>query len=261
MNTTRSSLAAFGGLLLIAACSSGTGPGAGPNVSLSFSSRLPSGVVAAPSRAPAFGAAVTGADTLTDGTNTLIITSAQLVLRKIELERQDVASQCGTDPEPAGCEDFEVGPVLVDLPLTAGTDQQVAVNIPPGSYTEIKFTVHKVTGDAVDSAFVRQHPEFLNQSIRVQGTYNGTPFTYQSDLDVDQELHLDSALVVSDTTTSTNLTIRVVLADWFRSSNGGLISPSTANVGGVNEGIVKENIKNSMKAFEDANRDGDERNS
>ena len=261
MNTTRSSLAAFAGLLLVAACSSGTGPGAGPNTSLSFATRLPAGMAAAPSRASAFGAAVSGADTLTDGTNTLIITSAQLVLRKIELERQDVSSQCGIEPEPAGCEDFEVGPVLVDLPLTAGVDQQVAVDIPPGTYTEVKFTVHKVSGDAVDSAFVRQHPEFLNQSIRVQGTYNGTPFTYESDLDVDQELHLDSALVVSDTTTSTNLTIRVVLADWFKSSNGGLVDPSTANVGGANEGIVKENIKNSMKAFEDADRDGDERNS
>lgn len=261
MNPTRSSLTAFAGLLLVAACSSGTGPGAGPNTSLSFSTRLPAGVVAAPSRAPAFGAAVTGADTLTDGTNTLIITSAQLVLRKIELERQDVASQCGVEPEPAGCEDFEVGPVLVDLPLTGGTDQQVAVDIPPGTYTEVQFTIHKVSGDAVDSAFVRQHPEFLNKSIRVQGTYNGTPFTYQSDLDVDQELHLDTALVVSYTTTSTNLTIRVVLANWFKSSTGSLVNPATANVGGVNEGIVKENIKNSMKAFEDADRDGDERNS
>lgn len=261
MKTTRKSLAAFGGLLLATACSSGTGPGAGPNTSLSFSSRLPAGVAAAPSRAAAMGAAVTGADTLSDGTNTLIITSAQLVLRKIELERQDVTSQCGADPEPAGCEDFEIGPVLVDLPLTSGVTQQVAVNIPPGTYTELKFTVHKVTGDAVDSAFVRQHPEFLNKSIRVQGTYNGTPFTYQSDLDVDQELHLDSALVVSDTTTSTNLTIRVVLADWFKSASGSLINPATANVGGVNEGIVKENIIKSMKAFEDDNKDGDERNS
>ena len=261
MSTTRSALAAFAGLLLVAACSSGTGPGASPNLSLSFSSRLPAGVAAAPSRAAALGSAVTGTDTLTDGTNTLIITSAQLVLRKIELERQDVASQCGVEPEPAGCEEFEAGPVLVDLPLTGGTDQQVTVDIPPGTYTEIQFTIHKATGDAVDSAFVRQHPEFLNKSIRVQGTYNGTPFTYQSDLDVDQELHLDTALVVSETTTSTNLTIRVVLANWFKSSNGSLVNPASANVGGANEGIVKENIKNSMKAFEDADKDGDERNS
>lgn len=259
MNTTRSSLAAFAGLLLTAACSSGTGPGAGPT-SLSFSTRLPAGMAPAPSRAPAFGAMVTGADTLTDGTNTLIITSAQIVLRDIELERQDVANLCGTDPEPAGCEDFAVGPVLVDLPLTAGTDQQVAVDIPPGTYTEVKFTVHKVTGDAKDSAFVRQHPAFLNRSIRVQGTYNGTPFTYESDLDVDQELHFASPLVVTDTA-ATNLTVRVVLADWFRSSNGGLLNPATANVGQPNEGIVKENIKNSMKAFEDQDEDGDERNS
>ncbi len=260
MNPTRSSLAAFTGLLLVAACSDGTGPGTAPNVSLSFATRLPAGMVAAPSRAPAFGAAVTGADTLTDGTNTLIITKAEVVLERIELERQDVAN-CGVDPEPAGCEDFETGAVLIDLPLGAGTSQQVAVDIPPGTYTEVQFKIHKVSSDgAQDSTFRRLHPDFLNKSIRVQGTYNGTPFTYESDLDVEQELHFATPFVVTDTTTSTNLTIRVVLADWFKSSNGGLVNPSTANVGQPNEGIVKENIKNSMKAFEDHDKDGDERN-
>src|SRR3970040_1975971 len=85
MNPTRSSLAAFAGLLLVAACSDGTGPATGPNLALSFSTRLPAGALA-PSRAPVFGAAVTGADTLTDGTNTLIITKAEIVLREIERE-------------------------------------------------------------------------------------------------------------------------------------------------------------------------------
>ncbi len=258
MNPTPSSLAALAGLLLVAACSDGTGPGTAPKVSLSFATRVPTGPVAAPGRAPAFGAAVTGADTLTDGTNTLIITSAQIVLQRIELERQDVAN-CGVDPEPAGCEEFETGAVLVDLPLGAGTAQQVAVDIPPGTYTEVQFKIHKVGGDSQDSTFRRLHPDFLNKSIRVQGTYNGTPFTYESDLDVEQELHFATPLVISDTTTSTNLTIRVVLADWFKSSGGGLVNPTTANVGQPNEGIVKENIKNSMKAFEDHDMDGDER--
>ncbi|MBI2537305.1 MAG: hypothetical protein HYW06_10175, partial [Gemmatimonadetes bacterium] len=116
MNPTRSSLAAVAGLLLVAACSDGTGPGT--SLALSFSTRLPAGA-AAPSRAPSFGAAVTGADTLTDGTNTLIITKAEIVLREIELERQDVVD-CDVEPEPAGCEEFETGPVLVDLPLGPG---------------------------------------------------------------------------------------------------------------------------------------------
>lgn len=261
MITTRSSVAAFAGLLLVAACSDGTGPGTAPKVSLTFASRLPAGVVAAPSRAPGFGAAVTGSDTLKDGTNTLIITSAQLVLRKIELKRQDAANlSCDVEPEPAGCEDFESGAALIDLPLGGVTNTQVTVDIPPGTYTEVEFKIHKVSSsDPQDSTFRRLHPDFVNKSIRVQGTYNGTAFTYETDLDVEQELQFATPLVISDTTTSTNLTIRVVLANWFKSAGGGLLNPATANVGQPNEGIVKENIKNSMKAFEDHDKDGDER--
>lgn len=251
-------LLAAGGLFLMTACTDTTAPRTAPNVSLSFATRLPAGA-AAPARASGFQSAVTGADTLRDGTNTLIITKAELVLREIELERQDVAS-CNVEPKPQGCEDFEVGPVLIDLPLGAGTAQQVTVDIPPGTYTEVKFEIHKVSGDDPrDSTFRRLHPDFLDKSIRVQGTFNGTAFTYVSDLSVEQELEFAKPLVITDTTTATNLTIRVVLADWFRSASGGLLDPATANRGQPNESLVKDNIKRSMKAFEDRDRDGDER--
>ena len=36
----------------------------------------------------------------------------------------------------------------------------------------------------------------------------------------------------------------------------GLVDPATANKGGANEGIVKENIKQSVEAFEDDDSDG-----
>jgi hypothetical protein len=242
----------------LAACADSNGPGSGPTVSLSFASRLPAGA-AAPSRAAGLQSAVTGADTLTDGTNTLIITKAELVLREIELKRQEVAN-CDVQPKPQGCKDFEVGPLLIDLPLGAGTAQQVTVDIPPGTYTEVEFEIHKVSkDDPQDSTFRRLHPDFLDRSIRVQGTFNGTAFTYVSDLNVEQELEFAKPLVITDTTTATNLTIRVVLADWFRSASGGLLDPASANRGQPNESLVKENIKRSMKAFEDRDRDGDDR--
>lgn len=257
MNTTRSSLLRLAGLLLAAACGDGTGPGTGPNVALSFATRLPAGA-AAPARSPAFGAAVTGADTLTDGTNTLIITKAEIVMREIELEPQEV-TDCDVSPKPAGCEEFEVGPVLVDLPLGAGAVQQVAIDIPPGTYKEVEFEIHKISKDAPEEAAFRQaHPDFVEKSIRVQGTYNGQAFTYETDLDVEQEEHFATPLVITDTTTSTNLTIRVGLASWFKALNGSLVDPATGNKGGQNESLIKENIKQSIEAFEDPDHDGDE---
>ena len=38
-----------------------------------------------------------------------------------------------------------------------------------------------------------------------------------------------------------------------------LIDPATANQGGANKSLVDNNIKNSIKAFEDDDHDGDER--
>lgn len=242
--------------LMLFACAEGTGPGTAPKVSLSFATRVPSRSGAA---APGYeGFSSPASDTLRDGTSTLIITRAQMVLREIELERQEVAD-CDVEPKPAGCEDFETGPALIDLPLAPGATPQVEVDIPPGTYVEVEFEIHKVSGDdPADAAFRQAHPDFAGKSIRVQGTFNGVSFTYETDLDVEQELDLVPPLVVTDTTTRTNLTIRVVLADWFRSADGKLIDPATANKGGANENLVKENIKRSMKAFEDRDRDGDE---
>ncbi|GBD32547.1 hypothetical protein HRbin33_01517 [bacterium HR33] len=246
------------GLLPLAflGCSDGTGPGTAPRVSLSFATRVPSQTAAS---APAYeGFSSPASDTISDGANTLIITRAQLVLREIELERQEVAD-CDVEPEPAGCEDFETGPVLIDLPLGPGAVPQVEVDVPPGVYVEVEFDIHKVSNDdPEDAAFRQAHPDFIGKSIRVQGTFNGTAFTYETDLNVEQELDLVPPLVIADTTTTTNLTIRVDLRQWFRAPDGTLVNPATANKGGPNENLVKENIKRSIKAFEDRDKDGDE---
>ena len=241
------------------ACDNGTGP-LNSNVQVSFATYDP----AAAPRAGAFGApaasrTATAGDTLTDGTNTLIITKAEIVLREIEFKKLEVAD-CDVDPEPPGCEDVELGPVLVDLPLGPGAVQQFEVDLPAGTYSEIKFEIHKVTSDAVDAAFRAAHPTFpVGQSIRLQGTFNDTAYVYQTELNVEQELDLASPLVVTDTTTGTNVTIRVGLAGWFRALNGKLLNPASGNKGQPNESLVNENIKKSIEAFEDRDRDGDER--
>jgi hypothetical protein len=195
-------------------------------------------------------------DTLVVDEDTLVLSSVEVVFREIELKRLEVAD-CDVDPEPEGCEEFEAGPVLVSLPLSPGADSAFALDIPPGTYTEIEFDVHKVSdSDEEDAAFRLAHPSFVDKSIRVTGTFNGQAFVFESDLDVEQELDLTPALVVEDATTMANITILVDVDGWFRDNLGGLIDPATANKGFDNEGIVKENIKNTMEAFEDEDEDG-----
>lgn len=89
-------------------------------------------------------------------------------------------------------------------------------------------------------------------------SFNGEPFTYVTDLDEEQELELAPPLEVADSSVDTNLTLRLDVAQWFRSDQAALIDPRTANPGEPNESLVEENIKNSIKAFEDEDEDGNE---
>ena len=224
------------------------------NVSVSFSTQS----AAAPTPTAPFAAATALLldDTLTSGSDTLIITRAQIVLREIEL-KQVSSVDCDIEPEPVECESVEVGPVLVDLPLTPGAQRKFTVNLPMGTFTQIDFEIHKVGDDPEDQAFVQANPDFLDKSIRVQGTFNGQQFTFESDLNVDQELALVPALIVTEGV-STNVTVRVDLATWFRSLAGGLVDPASGNKGEPNENLIKDNIKDSLEAFEDRDEDGDE---
>ncbi len=241
------------GCAITLACADSTNVQLRGNVAVSFATRSPQAAALPPvSLTSARGARD---DTLTSGADTLIISRAQIVLREIELKPVETPA---CDTESSGCSDIEIGPVLVDLPLAPGAVRQFQVLIPPGDYDEIEFDIHKVDDDDPDdAAFRQQHPDFVDLSIRVQGTFRGQPFLFESDLNVEQELDLSPPLMV-EATTSTNVTIRVNLGEWFRTATGALVDPATANKGGPNESLVTENIKRAIEAFEDEDEDGDE---
>jgi hypothetical protein len=247
-------------LFVLAGCSDTTNPllGRGQQMSLSFAS-----VGAAPVAAAAFGApaAVMAGDTLVvaSGSDTLRITSVEIVLREIELKRVSTGVDCDSTANEDACEEFEVGPQLISLPLTAGVETPISVPIDSGTYDKVEFEIHKPGGDSLDTAFKAQYPDFANISIRVRGTFNGTAFTYTTPMDQEQEFTFNPPLVVDASGSSANLTIRLDVRTWFRvGGTGALINPSSANVGQPNEGAVRENIKNSIEAYEDDDRDGGE---
>jgi hypothetical protein len=246
-------------VIAFAACGDGTGPTMGGNVALSFASDLSAGAAPAPSL---YGAAMAGPLTDVDG-NVLDITSVQFVLREIELERQEIAD-CDVVPEPDGCEKFETEPILVDLPLDGSTSTAISITVAPGTYDEVEFDIHKVTGNADDAFFLADHPELDGKSLIVVGTYfdgaTTVDFTYESDLNEEQELALDPVLVISEDggATGTNVTLRFDVSTWFVDGTGRLFNPETALVGEPNENLAETNIRNSIKAFEDKDRDGDD---
>jgi hypothetical protein len=240
------------------ACTEGTTAGA----ALSFSTRPAPGTPLSASLVGGGRASVVAAGdstVLTLGNDSIIIRSVELVLREIELKRIDVAQCPDSLPGSDACEEFETGPVLVALPLGNATEAAVSIAVLPGTYDELEFKIHKPSASD-DAAFLAAHPDFDGVSIRVLGTYSAagsrSDFVFTTDLDKEQERFLSPPLVVSEGV-SVNVTMRVDISTWFLNvGRTALLDPTTANKGGQNEGVVKNNIEQSIEAFHDDDRDG-----
>ena len=222
------------------------------NVGLAFSTRDPSSAALAQAG---------DSTVVVRGNDTLVIKSVELVMREIELERVDDIAGCpdSTGDDDDACEEFTVGVQLVNLPLGGQTDKVITVDVTEGIYDEVEFEIHKPE-DSTDAAFIAANPAFADISIRVTGTFSqgGTrsDFVYTTDLNAEQEIDLNPPLDVA-AAGSVNLTIRIDVADWFLSASGAsLVDPATANDGGANENLVRDNIEASIDAFHDDDSDG-----
>jgi hypothetical protein len=224
-------------MALLALLAGGCGDSGGPSGATQLSFNL--ATASAPAPAGATTAAAGVQETFTDGTNTLVLTKVELALREIELHRAGVA-ECGGASDD-DCEELELGPVLVDLPLgTLGAARHVSVASAQGTYDKVEFKIRAPSNGA--------------GSVRVTGTYDGKDFVYAGNLDAELELELSPPLVASEA--ATDLTLFVDLSTWFRDQSEALIDPATANPGQPNEEAVKLRIKQSLHAFEDDDRNG-----
>jgi hypothetical protein len=233
-------------LLMLAACESTT-PDRRP-VSVSFSTQSAAALAIAGERAPNFDV------TVTIGANTLVITKAQLVVRSIKLKKTETLECSDDDGIDDDCDEIKLGPMLVDLPLTANGVTSVTATIPEGTYREVSFKIHKPDDDnAEDLAFIAANPTFERTSIRVEGTYNGQAFVYTSDVSERMEVEFESPVTIN--ADDQNVTVQLDLSSWFE-VGGQIVNPNTANKGGANENAVRDNIRASMRALEDDDRNG-----
>jgi hypothetical protein len=171
------------------------------------------------------------------------LTRVRIVVEKIELE--GVATMDGgTRVE----REFEAGPYLIDLQgaqLEGGINKLFTIDIEPGVYREVKFKIHKL-GEAqanADPKFV----EMKNLSIRVEGTRNGTAFTFDSALDEEQEREGDFTVKAGDN----NIDLNINPAGWFMNGNTPL-DPSDPSA----RSRIESNIKASIEAFKDDDHHG-----
>jgi hypothetical protein len=258
--TVTTTLVAGAALATVAACASdSTGPGGsvGPRqVSVSFST--------APSSDAAASLGVSNSVSATSGSDTLVISKAQLVLARVELRRvgatcPDTADAGDDHDDDRHCAELELAPTVIDLPVDTSVASALKVNVPSGTYSAFEAKIRPVRvksegGGSASAAFLAAHPELVGASVRVEGTFNGKAFTYTGAPRAEIESEFNPP--VSTDSTGVNVTMHADLTTWFRNFSGALIDPATANKGQPNAALVASNIRRSLRSFRDDNRNG-----
>jgi hypothetical protein len=208
------------------------------------------------SMGPAAMVAAQGQLVVSLGPDEIVIDQVGIVFRKIRLDGAPTAS-CPQDSEgDSQCAEIRLGPVIYDLPLGVGAVETVSASMPVGTYSRMKFQIHKPSNANADADLVADHPEFANTSIRVTGTYNGSPFTFATDLTEVEDLQFPEPVEIVEGA-EVGVTLHVDVSGWFANSAGdGLVDPSQANDGGPFESLVEQQIRASFRAFRDDDLDG-----
>ena len=126
--------------------------------------------------------------------------------------------------------------------------------VPVGSYTGLKFQLHRPTNANEDADFVAEHPDYDDISIRVVGSYNGTPFTFASDLTEVEDV--DFGVRWTSRPRYAAPTLLVQVADWFAGEDGGPAESGRRERRGPLESVVERQILESFRAFRDGDEDG-----
>ncbi len=244
-------------LLTVTGCADPSGPadadGGATALSVSFA-------VAAVDTNRVGNAIVTGT-----ASDTIVLTKVLLVLDEVQLKRAGVttcpdsivvSASRGRSSDDRGCSRLDLGPMLVDLPLSGAATSALAVSVPAGSYREFEFELDDVRTGAnatpADRNFLTAHPEFRNVSVRVAGTYKGSAFTFLSRASAEVEFEFEPSLTVQ-AGVNDNVSIAIDLSKWFTDASGALLSPSL-----VNQTRIDQNIIQSFSAFGDRDRNGRE---
>jgi hypothetical protein len=252
--TSITSAALFTALVTLAACSSDLTGTNKKNVQLSFTTNASSVAATGIRMAP---------DITVGANNELVLSKVQVVVDKIELNETDATSCVGEieqrgddDHAEAGdeCEDVARDPVLVDIPVDDAAHVVLSVPLTPGTYRKLEAKLEPARDNS--TAFNTANPNLVGKSVRVEGTYKGTPFVFTSAVRTGLEMEFNPPLVI-DATTS-NATVSIDVAKWFLDRNGNAIDPTAATAGSETLSQIEDNIRRSFHAFEDDDHSGED---
>ncbi|HEX8450794.1 MAG TPA: hypothetical protein VF647_01790 [Longimicrobium sp.] len=246
--------------LLATGCDSpSTGSAAGDEVSINFTART-SGASAqlAPAGSASLSAAA-GQLVLNGDNGVLTLTDLRAVVARFRLRGDDDVNRCEDNGGADDCDDFNVGPLFINLPFD-GVVTVDAGSVKPGTYDEVEFRVKNLDDNDDDSnsdddAGEAARTEALLQQIRaeipnwpqkasmmVSGTFqprtNGTlgaaqPFRVFVRAELRTRVALNPPLVLTETSSAPQVTITLDPAVLFRSGT------QVANLAASNNQLIE----------------------
>jgi len=251
-------VAGIAAVIIVAACSSDVMGSNRHNVQLSFTTNAT--VTSAADRV--------AADLMVGPNNELVLQKVQLVFGKMELDRRADANCVGDveneddnrggddhgDMNDEDCEEISLDPVLVNVPVDDALHPVINVPLPDGTFSELEASLEPAPARFTD--FNTKNPNLVGKSVRVEGTFKGTPFVFTTPVRANLEMEFDPPLVIDATTK--NATVAIDVRKWFLNSSNGVIDPSTATPGSFNLALIENNIRRSFHAFEDNEERGED---
>ena len=163
------------------------------------------------------GAATTSAAPMTLIDTGIDITSFMLSIREVEFKQDETAPDSALDV-------FFDGPYTLDLLDDTGPLTQTigTVDIPPGTYQEIRFKLHKTTAVDVSSPL-------YDRSIYIAGTIDGTPFEMWHDAGENLDIGKATGFIVGEAPLAVTIDFNVQsFLDQSADPSGHLIDLTTA---------------------------------
>jgi hypothetical protein len=157
------------------------------------------------------------------------------------------------DDDGDECE-IEGGPYLIDLAgadLTGGVHFVVGLDVPAGTYEEVKFKINTISASKAGTDAGLLAMADAHASILVDGTMDGVPFQFSTPMALTQSR--EGAIVVDDAT-GANVTLDFDASGWFKAADGSKLDPTAP----TDQGAILANIRASIRVVSDDDHDGKE---
>jgi hypothetical protein len=146
-------------------------------------------------------------------------------------------------------DEVELGPVVVDVSGAALTGKVTHVfdaDVPEGVFDELEIRIAPVSEGMGATPIAGMG----TSSIIVEGTRNGTAFTFASSLEAKQEL--ETHLVVDHAAKSANITLVLDVTSWFTAADGTPLDPTVD----ANRAAIEANMLANLRFERDDDEDG-----